>query len=368
MKKLILMLLLSPLVYSQNAPVEVASGLPGELSNLDFNGNYIYYTVASGNNQHIGRINFTNSSSLPETIYNNVDTPYGLTIHNNILYYSEMLPQKISKIDLLQSPFTSNQLPINFDNDYPSLSLRVYNDDLYYSETVMNIKKVPLSNLNQNPDLLITYTLHPFDFIKDGNFIYATEEGLGLNRLIRMNLLDTFPPEPFQICEIFEPRSLAKINNYMFVATNENKIYRVNLNQPNPTPELFYQPTDNVSYIGKIKNYNNELYFTYNEGNTSTNSYSGKIMKFSQSQLSYHSFNEVSNTSISPNPTKSIITVNNYKPEINVEIFDMTGKKLSISKIDDSSFDISTLQSGNYIVKLTSTMNNESKTIKIIKL
>jgi hypothetical protein len=69
---------------------------------------------------------------------------------------------------------------------------------------------------------------------------------------------------------------------------------------------------------------------------------------------------------IYPNPTNGIFTINNYAlGDRNVEIFDITGKKLFTQKIADALnhiIDISHLHSGIYILQI------DNEKIKIIKI
>ncbi|MBL85871.1 MAG: alpha-amylase [Winogradskyella sp.] len=72
--------------------------------------------------------------------------------------------------------------------------------------------------------------------------------------------------------------------------------------------------------------------------------------------------------SIYPNPTQSLFRINSNVS--NIEIYDLTGKKVKSYKGDftkNDTFDISTLNTGTYIVKVEDN-NNKTKTTKLVKL
>lgn len=342
-------------VAQNNSPTTVASGLPEGIFNLAFHNNDIYFTKAFNGNNNIGKVTPIVSSTAYQIVLSNITQPYGIVVNNNMLYYSEYGPQKISKIDLTQQTYISEQLPILFSEDGP-WALRVYDNALLYSEAIMNIKRVPLTNPSLNPELLITYTLHPFDFIKIDNYIYATEEGMGNDRIIRMNLLETFPPEPTQVASIYKPSSLAKIDNYLFVLSNENSIYKIDLNQINSTPTLFYSTISTGGLMGHIRENNNELYFTLNE-----QSIGGSIKKFSHSQLSTENFDTNNSVTIFPNPVSNTLTIQNIEIDGEVVIYDATGKLIMSKTTNQNSVDVSNLCNGLYFLELN---NNGNKTIK----
>jgi|GEM_PF-7073682 len=328
-----------------NNPITVATGLPNGIFNIAFHNSNIYFTKAFNGNNFIGKVDLIASSTTYQILISNINQPYGLAINNNFLYYSEYGPQKIARLDLNLQNSYSEQLPILFEQDGP-YGLRIYNNQLYYSEGIMNIKSVPLSNPEQTPNLLVTYTLHPYDFIKVGDYIYATEEGAGNDRIIKMNLLETFPPEPIQVASIYRPLSLAKIDNYLFVLSNENSIYKIDLNQNNPVPSLFYSTIQTGGLIEHIREYNNELYFTLNE---ETNG--GSIKKFAYNQLGNAENIPNNAMSVYPNPATNSITLTQNVELKTLKIFDMTGKLIIDTTSNKDTIDISMLRKGFYFIE-----------------
>lgn len=236
---IIILLNSSYLLSQNNQPVVVASGLPQGVTSFDFHNQAIYFTTTDG--QHIiGKVNSSNNNQIYEVINNNVYTPFGLTVNQDILYFSELIPERISRINLNQANLQTETLLIGFVGNGPH-SLKVYDNYLYFSQFIMNINKVPLNNFNAQPQLVSTWLPHQFDFIKEGNFLYTTTFGNDMfSGVVKIDLTEPLGSQPEIIAEILEPVSLAKIGQSLFVSTNDYKIYRVNLNQLNLEPELFY--------------------------------------------------------------------------------------------------------------------------------
>lgn len=354
----VIILLNSSYLFSQNnQPVVVASDLPQGITSFDFHNQDIYFTTTD--NPHIiGKINSLNNNQMYQVINNNVFTPFGLTVHQDILYFSEIIPERISRINLNQANLQTETLLIGFEGNGPK-NLKVYDNDLYFSQFIMNINKVPLNNFNTQPELISTWLPHPFDFIKEGNFLYTTTFGNEMiSAVVKIDLTEPLGSEPEIIAEIFEPVSLAKIGQYLFVSTNDNKIYRVNLNQLNLEPELFYQPNDDVSYLGgNIKIHNNELYFSFNEANFNTETISGKIMKFTQSQLNSPDANFNIPVSLFPNPSSDYIEVitNNEIAINSIEIYDLLGRKCLDTTLINNKININQLIPGVYTINIRTT-------------
>ncbi len=367
MKKNILTLLLVSL-YSictsqVNTPVTVVSGLPDQIYAFDIHGNYIYYTKIAGANKHVGRVNYVLPNSTNEVLINN-NFPIGLTIHNNVLYYGELYPARISKIDLTQNPLVSTPLPVTFTSDFP-WGIKVFENELHFSESTSNLKKVPLNNLAQSP-ITISQFPHQYDFIKEGSFYYSTSfDDDQVNNIFKFNFSNSASPVFVNVAQIFEPTSIAIIDNQLFVGTNDNKIYKINLLQPNATPVLFYEVTDETSILGKILAFNNELYFSYNQGTATSQTFEGKIMKFGQSQLSNEDF-FVENIKVFPNPASNVLSVATNDKIEKIDFYDILGKKVAVARIDEKSFDTSTLSKGVY--RITMQMeNNRMSTVKLLK-
>ena len=357
-------LILHSYIFSQNnIPQVVVSGLPYEIYSFDFHNNYIYYTKIAGINKHLGRINLTTANPTYEIIVND-NFPIGLTVYNNVLYYGELYPARISKIDLNQNTLSSNPLPIVFNDDFP-WKIKVFDEELHFSESQANLKKVSLNNLTENPILLSQFPSQ-YDFIKEENFYLTTTfDGDQVNNIFKFDFSDTANPVLQNIVEIFEPTSLAKFGNYLFVGTNDSKIYRINLTQSNSIPELFYEITDQESFIGQIISFNQELYFSLNEVNSTTQSLEGKIMKFTQSQLSENNYLTTENSKIFPNPASTTLNIDTVLEVEHIDFYDFLGKKIDVKRISNKSFDISNLENGTYLLKIKN--ENQNKIYRFIK-
>jgi Secretion system C-terminal sorting domain len=346
--------------FSQsNSPEVVVSGLPADIYSFDFHNDYIYYTKIAGNGKHLGRVNHTSTNPMYEIFVDDI-FPIGLTVHNSTLFYGELYPARISKIDLSQNALTSNPLPISFTDDFP-WRIKVFDNDLHFSESQTNLKKVPLDNLSQDPTSIAQFT-HQYDFIKEGNFYFTTTfDGDQLNNIFKFDFSDTANPILQNIAQIFEPTSLVKFGNYLFVGTNDSKIYRINLTQSSTMPELFYEITNQSSYIGQLISFNQELYFSLNEANPATQVLEGKIMKFTQSQLSDSDFLSTENFEIVPNPASTTLNIDTALEVEHIDFYDFLGKKIEVKRVGENSFDISNLENGTYLIRI------KNETLRFIK-
>ena len=362
MKKIILFLLFVNTCFCQTSiPETFKSQLPPGIWPFDFHQNDVYFSTITGN---IFRFNSVNSISTVENIASNLVTPFSLSIYNNYLYYTEFLANTASRINLSNSNFTSELLPIQFGDNYV-WKVYGYDDKLYFSDPIQNIKYVPINAFSSNQTLVSTGILAQQDFLFDNNLLYSVSYIEGEMGGVYVKDLNTSPQTtPQLIAAIYEPSSLAKINNLLFVGT-EDKIYRINLNQSNPNPEIIYEINDDLSYIGLIKSHNNDLYFSLNEGNPETEEFEGKIMKFTQNQLSTNDYTITNTIQLFPNPASNLLTLDtNFEIE-NIEFYDVLGKKIDLISTDKT-FDVSNLSNGVYHVKIQ-LENGQSHTLKFIK-
>lgn len=81
-------------------------------------------------------------------------------------------------------------------------------------------------------------------------------------------------------------------------------------------------------------------------------------------QLSNNSFNKIK-LSINPNPIKNTFTINTNENIYNIEIFNLLGGSVFVSKNSTKIINIENLQSGIYILKVS--FENDNKNYKIIK-
>ena len=83
--------------------------------------------------------------------------------------------------------------------------------------------------------------------------------------------------------------------------------------------------------------------------------------------LSSESFETTTKLTVYPNPSNSIFNID-IDANANIELFDITGKKLISQKIvfGTTELDLSNYNTGIYLLKVTNE-NNQSKTVKLIK-
>ena len=125
-----------------------------------------------------------------------------------------------------------------------------------------------------------------------------------------------------------------------------------------------------VSAGESVKNSNGSL--TYTVGQTSYQNYQNGYSiaeGVQQPNVNYVVLNtselEQDNISVFPNPTIDILNINSKHKFQKYEVFDLSGKILKKSVLHNSTIDLSSFSSGNYIISLIS--NNKIKTVKILK-
>lgn len=130
-------------------------------------------------------------------------------------------------------------------------------------------------------------------------------------------------------------------------------------------PEDFVFPTQEVA-LPILWATGSNLTFGYHEGNKG-----GLVTGVTLGNEEFE--NPLNEFRISPNPGMSSMTIklaSVITNELNVEVFDVIGKRVLNDKLStiDSSFDVSKLNSGVYLVNLSSKANNIKVTKRFVKL
>lgn len=153
----------------------------------------------------------------------------------------------------------------------------------------------------------------------------------------------------------------AKIHNgnlyafgYNYVSNNYYypKIVKFN-NLTNVFDEVWSFPdTGYGTFSSHLFFQNNNLFVTASNGNSMPLS----LYKIDLSTLSNSEFQQKENITFSPNPAQSQIT---FSQEITtLEVFDITGKKVQSFENTSTTFDVSNLESGMYLLKAKTTQGN----------
>ncbi|MBI9069040.1 MAG: T9SS type A sorting domain-containing protein [Salinivirgaceae bacterium] len=117
----------------------------------------------------------------------------------------------------------------------------------------------------------------------------------------------------------------------------------------------------NIGFDYNNKNISQELYyFAYNTWNASELISKGSLMMrpvFGDISTSIENNNKAQNSfSIYPNPTNGKISIENINDEYHsgtVEVFNLLGKLVCVSRIEDNTIDLSTQDNGVYIVRIS---------------
>lgn len=140
----------------------------------------------------------------------------------------------------------------------------------------------------------------------------------------------------------------------------------------NPLDQLFGYPSTWTNFTNTISNIlqptNCRIAFRYYGHGAGT--YFGSdigidALSITSTPLSNEDFT-LRKLKIVPNPTNNFLTIENLDINMTIEVYDFLGKKLNLPKINDTSFDVSSLLNGVYIVKINDN-SGTTETLKFIK-
>lgn len=162
-------------------------------------------------------------------------------------------------------------------------------------------------------------------------------------------------------CLAFGNGTFVALRGYNFTNNNQTKVSV-------STDGITWTNYDAVSYTNNVKEWNDIIYTNNIFVGVSANYYgpNNRVMT-SGTFLNTESFGLLKNIKVYPNPSNGVYTIQTEN-DLNIEIFDITGKKIKTQKItfDATSINISEFENGIYFVKFTDG-NNQSSTLKIVK-
>ncbi|MCB0399686.1 MAG: T9SS type A sorting domain-containing protein [Winogradskyella sp.] len=213
-------------------------------------------------------------------------------------------------------------------------------------------------------------TSNPFFIMNNELFIIAQDGTIGANQFelwktdgtesgteksVTFSALNNLSLESF-----IENRDYAILNNKLYFQHNSQQIWVTDGTNTN-TQQLTNTGTLNVPTSVTVFQpivYNSEVYF---DGNYPTQGV--ELWKITDTTLSLENIISKNKMSLYPNPTKDIINIKTKNLDINVEIYDVTGKL--ILKTKNTQIKVDNLTSGIYFLKLSD--NNQTETHKFIK-
>ena len=157
-----------------------------------------------------------------------------------------------------------------------------------------------------------------------------------------------------------ENRDYAILNNKLYFQHNSQQIWVTDGTNTN-TQQLTNTGTLNVPTSVTVFQpivYNSEIYF---DGNYPTQGV--ELWKITDTTLSLENIISKNRMSLYPNPTKDIINIKTKNLDINVEIYDVSGKL--ILKTKNTEIKVDNLTNGIYFLRLSD--NNQTETHKFIK-
>lgn len=271
--------------------------------------NYLYSTETGSN--EISRANLGVASPVMQSYFNSgLSQPMGLDVVGTKLFVGDFGSTSIKNIDTSVSPFQVNTHVIDYASDIVNDGTSMY----FVNNNSSNVYKANILN-------------------NDGSIVIVAEG-------------------------ITKPSSLVLHNSMLYISDSTNgAIYRINPYGGSTTPQLLIS---GLNAPNGMVVYNNNLYIAETGAN--------RIVTFNMSALSIIDNEEEQNLfSVSPNPTSDVLHFEISSKIDSVEVFDVSGNLiLKENSFEANSLSVSSLSSGLYFVKVTST--GKSQTQKIIKI
>lgn len=340
-------------------------------------------------------INFDIYSQVTDVV-TNLSSPRGLVIHNGKLYISESGNNKVLEFDLTTENtvdfITSLVIPIGLlqkGNDLliaenngfkvsakgltlpPStatdfvtfqtppfvepwgIELSQDQNTLYISEVGGRIYKADLTQTNPTPELIWQNTDGTtIDLALNGNDLYISEsenQTGQLGRILKIDVTDVNPTPIEVVTNLYFPIGLEIIGTELFFtnwtepANGSDTLNKIDLNETNPQVTTVLASLNFPAYLTY---FNNELYI----------SQSDKVSKIPEAQLGIDKLNGILNFKVYPNPVTDYISLTNPDFNVQFEIYDVRGNRLSRGDISNK-IDVTNLNAGIYFLKIEQTIN-----------
>ncbi len=223
-------------------------------------------------------------------------------------------------------------------------------DDDYSTDNYFFLKQEVFNSFDPNDKTCLEGTTIPPSMI--GKYVHylvrfentgtANAENIVVKDIIDTNRFDINSLVPISGSHAFETR-ISNTNRVEFIFENIN---------------LPFDDANNDGYVAfKIKTKPNlvvgntfsnaaNIYFDYNFAIV-TNNFTTTI----QNPLGINQ-NEVESVSVYPNPVKDILHFNTQEPVTKITIYDVAGRIVSSNAVLENKVDLSTLKTGNYILKI----------------
>ena len=326
--------------------------LPTTPARPGFDSTYKIVFKNKGNQVENGVINVTYNDNLIDFISAN-PTVLNNSSGNLSWNYTNLLPLESRVIDL-----TFN---VNSPTETPPVNS---GDQLVFIATITPLigdefQQDNTSNLNQN----VVGSFDPNDkTCIEGNTVTADIIGQYVHYIIRFENTGNYFAENVVIKDIidtskFDINTLIPIDgshNFETRISNTNKVEFIfeNINLPfdeanNDGYVAFKIKTKSTLEVGNTFSNYADIYFDYNYP-IITNNYTTTIQNPLGLQENDFSYDFVAY----PNPVKDFLNFKTEQNVLKVEIYDITGRILSLTTVSENKIDLSNLKTGNYILKL----------------
>ena len=332
--KFLLLLLIVGFSFTYSQVTDVITNLSSAgIANLTYKDNYIYFT--SYTQKKVYKFDYTSTNPTAELVYQFNENPNYLYISNNTLYVG------------VESPFKTYSIDLNYQNVQPVLFANFcgpmvqMNNNLYIGQYVAGkIIKIDLLT-NTQTDVLVGYK--PNFFTLHNNELYFTSNTT--NTIYKYNAQDNTTTNIMN--NLNYASGIAMNDDFLLICESiGNSISYYSL--PNYQYTNIIQLSPNSWPNGSVI-INNELYFTQ--------TVAGKISKLQLNGLSGTLANNMpskqsNSTSIYPNPTKDLFTIKSDIQIEKYEIYNIEGKLVQNSNVQNNKVDVSELSNGTYMLLL----------------
>lgn len=340
----------------------------GEIYISDFFENRIIKTSAT-----------TNDAPVIEVV-TNLNFPRGLQLIGDELYFLQISTTanpsndsgKLSKIDLTQSSpsvidvFSGLNIPNALTGDSNTLYISEIIGD-FVSDDIdgLEIQSTSISKIDLIGTPAKTVLFQNRGFVADmklnGSDLYWFEEFEDTDRIMKTQIDNENPTaeEYYSTGDDFPDRMIIN-NNFLFYTSIESEgdnefgvIKTIDLNQTQVEARIIsnsfsYNAGD--LYLGALVINGNDLFVSASSYNSNTDEESELLYQLDISTLSVDEINQPNLTiQFYPNPAVSEVHFNREIGEL--KIFDIGGKQVTSFNKKSTSFDISSLQEGVYLIK-----------------
>lgn len=360
MKKLILLttifIFYSITVLSQVTTV-ISGTSPNQPRDFVIVNDLLYYTIFVDS---INYIDISQNNPNSTLLASGIDSPLGIEVKNDFIYFSMPFSGIISKINFMDSSPTITTVSSlgNTGSGIPTVSpftLKFIGNELYFSDNNNN-KIFKYNIISESLTTIVTLSSQdrPSGLeYKDGFLYYASYDGT-------INKIDITNPSatPIQVVSgLNRPAGLKFKGTELYIADATNfipgdgRIVKIDVTQALPIIEdvltNLYAPAV-IDFVSDV------MYFREFD----------RLAKIDLTTLSVNDFN-LDEIVLYPNPSKDYLKISNIKNDISYSIYDINGRILKKGIVTkDSKINVSNLITGCYFIRFIGESSSTKKFVK----